>query len=784
MNRGLLVLAFNTIKAKKIRTFVVSVAIILTAILFITVGGITSCIYQSLEISKQLATGSSFHALLNEVSISKVGEIDRHKLVEECYIMNDLGQVKTENTKSDGNYEGFELYSCNDATILNHMFITIMEGSYPVSDHHILMDKEYLIKHNIPLTIGSEISLYNNNDDKKTYILSGYYSAITDNTAIRPAFTKSDVNSKATVYVLLKNPINIEGKIKKIILDLNVELSYQVNEAFNLAKSDFFNIQNIGILIFVFLLILICGFLVIYNIYFIAITGEIKFYGLLKTLGTTSKQLKKFVFYQVTIIYCFSIPIGLFLGYIIGWKVLSPLFMTLSGKKYIYTLHPSLFVFTVLFTYVTILVSAISPVKKITHMSCTRALIEEGIKDFDSSATIVKEKVSLWYIAYKNLKRNPKKTIISIGSITISVLLFLFTFSMTQYLLENPKVQIYDFCIDELKEILNLDKEHHLLLEKDVLDIQQIAGVTDVIPIYSKSIKEVATQGEVNKITIYGIPNEAIDYFKMNWFAGTFNKEFFKAGTNAITNTYTYIGKADEQNSFYEVDEQISLDKLKNQYYIQALEIASRPILSNFTILNYYPIFDVAIYLPLNQFKFEFSNYHIESINVKVEKGCEDMVLEQLTSIFDSNIQVRDKRTQLSELNERFIALKITGYSLSMILAIIGILNYLNVTICGLHERKREMALLNIVGMTQRQIFICLIFECLYYVLLAVLTSSVFGFLCFKILYLTMDIKTNIRFIFFLIMVVFLFLITVITNFLVHQQMKRKLPIEALRNSR
>ena len=42
----------------------------------------------------------------------------------------------------------------------------------------------------------------------------------------------------------------------------------------------------------VLLLIVFTGYLIIYNVFQISVTNDIRFYGLLKTIGTTGRQIK------------------------------------------------------------------------------------------------------------------------------------------------------------------------------------------------------------------------------------------------------------------------------------------------------------------------------------------------------------------------------------------------------------------------------------------------------------------------------------------------------------
>ena len=66
------------------------------------------------------------------------------------------------------------------------------------------------------------------------------------------------------------------------------------------------------------LLVIFTGYLIIYNIFQISVVGDIRFYGLLKTIGTTPLQLKRIIRQQALLLCLIGIPVGLLPGYGIG----------------------------------------------------------------------------------------------------------------------------------------------------------------------------------------------------------------------------------------------------------------------------------------------------------------------------------------------------------------------------------------------------------------------------------------------------------------------------------
>ena len=51
------------------------------------------------------------------------------------------------------------------------------------------------------------------------------------------------------------------------------------------------------------LLVIFTGYLIIYNIFQISVAGDIRFYGLLKTIGTTPRQLKRIIRQQALLLF-------------------------------------------------------------------------------------------------------------------------------------------------------------------------------------------------------------------------------------------------------------------------------------------------------------------------------------------------------------------------------------------------------------------------------------------------------------------------------------------------
>ena len=124
------------------------------------------------------------------------------------------------------------------------------------------------------------------------------------------------------------------------------------------------------------LLILLAGYLIIYNIFYINVVADIHSYGLLKTVGTTGKQLKRIVRSQAMFFCAIGIPLGLLIGTLLA-KGLFPVIagtLTMQESSYIFSVSPWIYVGAILFTVITVWISSSKPCRVAAKVSPVEAV--------------------------------------------------------------------------------------------------------------------------------------------------------------------------------------------------------------------------------------------------------------------------------------------------------------------------------------------------------------------------------------------------------------------------
>ena len=116
----------------------------------------------------------------------------------------------------------------------------------------------------------------------------------------------------------------------------------------------------ISALLFIIIFV-ITGYLLIHNIFEISVVQEIKKYGLLRTIGTTGKQIKRIIYKQAFWLSIVGISIGLILGYMVGILMLPWVLNFMKGEYHNLSVNlkfnPIIFIVAGIFSAITVWVS-------------------------------------------------------------------------------------------------------------------------------------------------------------------------------------------------------------------------------------------------------------------------------------------------------------------------------------------------------------------------------------------------------------------------------------------
>ena len=244
--------------------------------------------------------------------------------------------------------------------------------------------------------------------------------------------TDKELSGTYISAVVLKNKTNIVGQLKEFARSVG-------GNPDDMSAENFINCSDkrVGIALmqsstvaaaigFVILFVL-CGYLLIYNIFDISVMQEVRQYGLLRTVGTTTRQIKRIVNKQAAGLTLIGLPFGLIAGMGISYILLPTVARQyVNGKEAAiqFSVSPLIFVIASLFTIFTVWISIRKPAKKASKVSPLEAIRYTGQEKYRIKETKRQSGAKISYMAFANLGRNKRRSAFIILSLLLCIVLF------------------------------------------------------------------------------------------------------------------------------------------------------------------------------------------------------------------------------------------------------------------------------------------------------------------------------------------------------------------------
>lgn len=546
--------------------------------------------------------------------------------------------------------------------------------------------------------------------------------------------------------VWYKNLWNLEKKtetISKAAGFTKTGTGMEVNPAYNLLEEDSFSFSSLIVMI---LFVILAGYLIIYNIFNISVKTDIRAYGLLKNVGTTGKQLKKIVRMQAWRLSAVGIPIGLLCGYLAGLCMAPSLtadaeISAQAGQtaQTVVSANPLIFLAAALLTLLTVYLSSLQACKMVERISPVEALrLAEG----EQSQRKIKKNTSVtwWGMALQNVFRNWKKGLIVMLSIALSMVVVNCIVMLVQGYDFDSYRKVFlasDFQLDqmtnsllntnfngitpEIKEILNecpnsaqtgyvyYSEETHkmepeLLKTWETFADKYEENWTD----YEKQRWEDAKATNTVNVHFLGISKAVFD--KLEWKGEKCSWDTFQSGDYVIVDYGEKYAK--HPVSYYQTGDVFQMEyKNGNEKDYEVIGEALMPYALD------YPYADciyITVLVQEEEYITQTGNESAMYAAIDAKKGADKQIKEYI----DENVLKENDMINvfsvldMEESFQRFVSkYYMIGGFLVVILAFIGIMNFFNTTATSVISRKKELALLEVVGMTKKQVSKMLVTE-------------------------------------------------------------------------
>ena len=195
---------------------------------------------------------------------------------------------------------------------------------------------------------------------------------------------------------------------------------------------------------FFVVLIIVASVVLIYNVFNMSFEERSKYLGMLSSVGATGKQKRSSVYYEAFTLLCTALPIGFITGLLViklGMQALKPyidklfgMFAGASIEKIDLEISVSGIIFTILFSAITVWVSAYLPARKIGKIGpieCIRGNASRSKKKH----TMNKRVLRLWgaeaMLASNAIGREKKKTRGIIAAVSVFMMILIVTIFCT-----------------------------------------------------------------------------------------------------------------------------------------------------------------------------------------------------------------------------------------------------------------------------------------------------------------------------------------------------------------
>ncbi|HBF9283265.1 TPA: FtsX-like permease family protein [Clostridioides difficile] len=726
-------IAKSNLKQNKSKSILIIITIILSTLMLSSIGIyiVDAGAYQK---ENTIKYSGNYQGILANVDEKQADILSNHADVELTGEMNGVGVEKLED---DSNIS--LAYMNEDALKLNSF--EFIKGKLPSKENEIVLDSgalKALGYKNKDLGEKIKISYDDYKSDKKIekeFIISGilktseiseagkYYYAIISESYMRNTRDMSQEDFNIYVKFNDKSNLSIEQakeKLDKIANDIGLDtINTAVNENYiNALKPDMETIMG-GV--FVGLVIVLSSILVIYNIFYISIVTKVQEFGKLRTIGATKKQIKNIVFKEGFILAGIAIPIGIILGYVLA-NIIIKSFMDIDVKSS----RLPVILSVVVISFISVVLSLLKPMKVASKVSIVDAVRYTGNKISNKSKRKGYKNINLKRLSHANLERNKKRTYMTLASLILSGTIFI-TVSTALESFDAEKMAREHFPYDievrlsgyEMNSDKNPKNNLNILqmnnpLSKDFFNqIKNMEGIKRIESARSVKIGMEDYDVEFKYDLLQSINENDVKSLNKNIIDGKINLERLQTGDEIVI---THVDTAKEMGvkagdkirlTLYDGDK-----KIKKEFKVQAIAMGV-------------PSFGIGKDFIDRTLKYDSTS----SLGIYTEEGKYQEIKDSIKKIAKNNgfleTDFIDSRIESNKATISFI--KIMGYTLTGIIGVIGFMNLVNTMITSIVTRKKELGMLQAIGLTNKQLVKMLNSEAMYYTSGMMIGSILFG---------------------------------------------------------
>lgn len=756
-------IAYNNIKYYKSKNILIGIAIFLTTLLLFLIPTIGTNMVdgQCAAVNEIYPT---WHALFRDVDYKTVKKLSAHHDIAVSGLRSDVGYMVSKNAKIAMLYmdeEGLSLYR-----------IKLSEGRVPEKENEIVVSPGILEELGQRGKVGDVIEvpyqIFQQGglgfQEEKKFVISGIledgdankeqkvYSAFISKEFLEKEVLHNEISYRFLFRVNGKKDVltdEIEECINGIAKQFAIsEKNVSINKEYLMAN--YIDPTMVPIIIVIMVIIVLAGVITIFSIYYVGMTNRIQEYGKLKAIGATKSQMRQIVLKEGFGVAFLAIPAGLIIGSILS-KLVFLRFLSLYQdeniivitmkqlleKKQLFLYHWWIYLLTIVVALFTLFLSLWRPMKIVAGISEMEAIRYQPLDARGEKRRKSFSNINISKLSYIYLFGNKKNSVITIASMGITGVFLMIVATVLSC--ANPRESANNSVLGQYDISLNVEpgnKEHPEREWRNIIrgnplnqslkeKIEAVEGIKSVSSFGAVSVSSKVFEGETQGVC--GVPREYSKRLMEGITQGKASYEDLKTGEKVIVDKnllhwYPNIKLGDTLDLTV-------LDGSRGQNKkVEIVAIGDYPIGLNYG--NY-------LFMAEDGAK-KLCNYNINEVyHIFATKDYDENTEQALKELVASSehLQLRTWKEQYDEWKSGIAITRGASYAFLGVLGVICVMNMINTMINSVHVRKKEIGMLQAIGMTNGQLVRMLMWESLFYtsgtLIFSVGLGSILGFRVF-----------------------------------------------------
>ena len=780
-------LTLRHLKENKKRTVVTIIGIIISvAMITATCVSVTSLIHVFAQ--SEAYTGGNWHIELENADAGQIEKLEQNE---------DLQYVGVCKTLELGNQAAVRVDSGKKASVsvgdilagnrdyFSAMFTASYQGKLPANENEIVVTREFLDKNGLSWQIGDTVRVELGRRVVKD--TTGALQQITGSYAVGETFEsggpasytlvgiaeKSNFPSGSAVLFrglseaeqsggevyltaktldrgtldILKNALTKAGIAPDY--NLHVEL-FRYN--YIVLESDATMVTLLSFSSVIMIIIMIASVMLIYNAFGISVSERARYLGMLASVGATKAQKRRSVYFEGAVLGAFGIPLGFLAGIggmAVTFRLLEPVFAK-SGLNYEntnFTLSFPWWIIPViaLLSIITIAISAYIPARRAsrtTPIDALRQNTDVRVKAKKLRSPILVRKIFGYEgeLAYKNMKRNGRKSRVITVSLALSIVLFLSVYSFcdmfseaTRLSTDNP-YQVYAYVNTQDKDRFQKEAEALGYFDK-MYSVNYVygTGLTTATDNFVNGYDRMFSKDEGGFVLYLCYVDDA-DFNAMCEENGINPQPFYKGDSMVVMNSLEHTSNAAKIFSGSVIGTKLSSTRDVNDPVTELTVGALVPYRSTSYVYNLAAPVYVMAFAPVSaaeKTEFDvFGGIYTFGFETTTHEALTESLQDLLETGNYADSGVFDMVSSIEMMNSTTLIMQVFLYGFITLMALISVANIFNTVSTSIDLRRKEFAMLKSVGVTPKGFNRMLRFESLFYGLKALIFGLPLGLLC------------------------------------------------------